>query len=60
MPNPERNEPNPEKEKVLDLNILCLDSCITVDDMIAKVQAARNEGKIDTVWKNILLKLKKF
>lgn len=44
-----QSEPNPEGDKILDVRILSLGHCETVDEMLTKIGAANNEGKIDVV-----------
>jgi len=46
---PEHHETKFEKEKVLDLNIISLNHCKTIDEMISIVETASREGHVDTV-----------
>lgn len=46
---PQFNEPNPEKERVLDLGIVSLNYCQTIDEMIEKIETAKADNKVDSV-----------
>lgn len=46
---PEHHEVNVEREKTLDLNIVSLNYCKTIDEMIERVETASREGPVDTV-----------
>ncbi len=45
----EHHEAKVEKEKILDLNILSLNHCETIDEMIETIETASHEGHVDTV-----------
>ncbi|MDD2785856.1 MAG: hypothetical protein PHS79_03100 [Patescibacteria group bacterium] len=46
---PKNYESKVEKEKVLDLNIISLNYCKTIDEMIGIIEDASREGRVDTV-----------
>lgn len=46
---PKLNESHLEKEPSLDLNIVSLNYCKTVDEMVERIEAAKKEGNIDSV-----------
>lgn len=46
---PQFNEPNPERHKMLDLNIVSLHHCQTIDEMIERIDAAKKVGDMDSV-----------
>lgn len=46
---PEHQESKLEKEIILDLNIVSLNHCKTIDEMIRVVEDASREGRVDTV-----------
>ena len=49
MEHPPFQESKVEKEKILDLNIVSLNHCETIDNALSRINEAASEGKVDAV-----------